>query len=142
MEINMKSIGERIRDRRKELQLTQNDIKSACGISSGALSEIENGNRTPSVLAFHALSEVLQCTMDWLATGESPHEESAEISTYGDSISDNESELLKGFRQLALDEQDEFLGILSLKLCKVNRGEKRNQKSSSLDSKNTTSGIA
>jgi len=43
MEIIMKSIGERIRNRRKELHLTQTDIRAACGISSGALSEIENG---------------------------------------------------------------------------------------------------
>ena len=99
MEIIMKSIGERIRNRRKELHLTQTDIRAACGISSGALSEIENGNRTPSVIIFHALSEVLQCSMDWLATGESPNTEVLSSLASEDSKSNTENELLKGFRQ-------------------------------------------
>lgn len=121
MEIIMKSIGERIRDRRKELHLTQNDIKSACGISSGALSEIENGNRTPSVVIFHALANVLECSMDWLATGESSKTENASSSASGDVLNDVESELLKGFRQLDQDDQDELMGLLALKLRKVKR---------------------
>lgn len=125
MEIIMKSIGERIRDRRKELHLTQNDIKSACGISSGALSEIENGNRTPSVVIFHALANVLECSMDWLATGESSKTENASSSASGDVLNDVEEELLKGFRQLDQDDQDELMGLLALKLRKVKRdGEK------------------
>lgn len=125
MEIIMKSIGERIRDRRKELHLTQNDIKSACGISSGALSEIENGNRTPSVVIFHALANVLECSMDWLATGESSKTENASSSASGDILNDVESDLLKGFRQLDQDDQDELMGLLALKLRKVKRdGEK------------------
>ena len=125
MEIIMKSIGERIRDRRKELHLTQNDIKSACGISSGALSEIESGNRTPSVVIFHALANVLECSMDWLATGESSKTENASSSASGDVLNDVESELLKGFRQLDQDDQYELMGLLALKLRKVKRdGEK------------------
>ena len=125
MEIIMKSIGERIRDRRKELHLTQNDIKSACGISSGALSEIENGNRTPSVVIFHALANVLECSMDWLATGESSKTENASSSASGDVLNDVESELLKGFRQLDQDDQDELMGLLALKLRNQKRdGEK------------------
>lgn len=134
MEIIMKSIGERIRDRRKELHLTQTDIKAACGISSGALSEIENGNRTPSVIIFHALSEVLQCSMDWLATGESSETEKAAISASEDFKSNTEEELLKGFRQLDQDDQNELMGLLALKLRKVKRdGEKMETLSNSDD---------
>lgn len=123
MEIIMKSIGKRIRDRRKELHLTQNDIKSACGISSGALSEIENGNRTPSVVIFHALANVLECSMDWLATGESSKTENTFFSVSGDTLNDTESEFLKGFRQLDQDDQDELMGLLVLKLRKIKRDE-------------------
>ena len=126
MELIMKSIGGRIRDRRKELHLTQNDIKSTCGISSGALSEIENGNRTPSIILFHTLSEVLQCSMDWLATGESSDTENTIFfSTEECCVSSTEVELLKGFRHLDQDDQDELMGILSLKLQKVKRVEEK-----------------
>ena len=116
MKINMENIGKRIRERRKELQLTQNDIKSACGISSGALSEIENGNRTPSIVLFHALSEVLNCSMDWLATGKTPNEKGETIFASEEITLELESEFLSGFRQLAQDDQQELLDILEIKL--------------------------
>lgn len=125
MKIIMKSIGERIKYRRKELHLTQTDIKAACGISSGALSEIENGNRTPSVIIFHELSEVLQCSMDWLATGKSPNTEISSTFASEDFKSNTENELLTGFRQLDQDDQEELMGLLALKLRKVKRDNRK-----------------
>lgn len=116
MEIIMKSVGERIRNRRKELRLTQTDIKAACGISSGALSEIENGNRTPSIITFHALSEVLQCSMDRLATGESLDAESLFASSSENLKLRTEAELLKGFRQLDKNHQNELIDFLNFLL--------------------------
>lgn len=116
MKIDMETIGKRIREKRKELQLTQNDIKSACGISSGALSEIENGNRTPSIIIFHALSEVLNCSMDWLATGKTPNEKKGNI--FASEEINLEYEFLTGFRQLTQDDQQELLDILEIKLKK------------------------
>ena len=116
--LDMENTGKRIREKRKELQLTQNDIKSACGISSGALSEIENGNRTPSIIIFHALSEVLNCSMDWLATGKTPNEQKGNIFVSEDINLKLESEFLTGFRQLDPDDQQELLDILEIKLKK------------------------
>lgn len=116
MEIIMKSVGERIRNRRKELHLTQTDIRAACGISSGALSEIENGNRTPSIITFHALSEVLQCSMDRLATGESLDAESLFASSSENLKLRTEAELLKGFRQLDKNHQNELIDFLNFLL--------------------------
>lgn len=69
MELDMMGIGERIKTRRKELKLSQTDIYERCDITSGALSKIENGKTTPSVIAFYKLSQVLECDMNWLATG-------------------------------------------------------------------------
>lgn len=71
MDINMVNIGKRIKDRRNELNLTHNDIARECGIKSGALSQIEHGTRTPSAITFYTLSKVLDCSMEWLITGES-----------------------------------------------------------------------
>ena len=53
MELDMIGIGERIKTRRKELKLSQTDIYERCDITSGALSKIENGKTTPSVISFH-----------------------------------------------------------------------------------------
>lgn len=125
MDIDMMSIGKRIKDRRKELKLTQTDIKRECGISSGALSEIENGNRTPSIIAFQLLSQTLNCSMDWLATGNSSDAENI-------FISECEDNLLKGFRELSEGDQDEIMEILNMKLRKAQRARRTSAKSSGL----------
>lgn len=118
MDVSMESIGERIKARRKELQLTQTDIFEMCGIRSGALSRIENGTSVPSVILFYRIAEVLQCDMNWLITGVSSNMKNKVFSKY-------EEELLNGFRQLDQDDQDELMGLLALKLRKVKRdGEK------------------
>lgn len=116
MDEKMISIGERIKSRRKELGLTQLDIKASCGISSGALSSIENGGRTPSVIAFSQIAQALQCSMDWLATGTSPNTETV-------SFSKSEEALLNDFRQLSLDDQEEIRDIIALKLKRTKRTE-------------------
>ena len=121
MEVTMESIGNRIKNRRKELHLTQTDIKSTCGISSGALSEMENGNRTPSIILFHSLSQALECSMDWLATGESPDSDMSFHSGSGALETESEVELLNGFRQLDLDDREEILTLLNLKLRRLKR---------------------
>ncbi|MCI6859316.1 MAG: helix-turn-helix domain-containing protein [Eubacterium sp.] len=124
MNIDMESIGNRIKGRRKELHLTQTDIKAVCGISSGSLSEIENGNRTPSVIIFHALAQVLECSMDWLATGEYPDAKGKSFSVSEDNKTDVECELLDAFRQLEYDDQEEIMDILYLKLNRTKRKRK------------------
>lgn len=111
MEISMASIGERIKMRRLALHLTQTDIFEKCGISSGVLSRIENGKNVPSVIAFHKLAQVLECDMNWLATGES-------VNIQNGILCKNEEKLLSGFRELSEDEQEELIGILILKLRK------------------------
>lgn len=131
MKINMESIGERIKNRRKELNLTQTDIKNMCGISSGSLSEIENGNRTPSVVIFHALSQVLECSMDWLATGESPDVKNNKFYVFGDDVSDSEYVLLDTYRQLDLDDQDEIISIINMKLSRAKHKKDQSSRSSS-----------
>ena len=112
MEINMISVGNRIKQRRNSLNLTQIDIHKKCGIASGALSQIENGTRTPSVIIFYKLSQALECSMDWLLTGESTN---SEINNF----SENEETLLNGFRQLSKEDQDELMQILEIKINKT-----------------------
>ena len=98
------------------------------GISSGNLSDIENGKKLPSTPALLALSDTLDCSIDWILKGESHNNEN-------DFLSDErEEELLKGFRQLDQDDQDELMGLLALKLRKVKRdGEKMETLSNSDD---------
>ena len=59
MELDIQSIGKRIKKRRKELHLTQTEIKEKTGISSGNMSDIERGNRLPAATTLAQLSEIL-----------------------------------------------------------------------------------
>ena len=116
------SIGTRIKQRRNELGLKQLQIKELTGISSGNLSDIENGKKLPSTPALLALSDTLDCSIDWILKGKSLNSESTFL------LNEREIELLNGFRQLDQDEQDELLGLLALKLRKVKRDAEKLEK--------------
>ena len=114
-------IGERIKKRRKELNLTHTQIKEETGISSGNMSSIESGKTIPSASALIKLSKTLNCSIDWMVTGESPISENFKIS-------DIEERLLTGFRKLPEEDQNELIEILQIKLNKTNRSEKVDQR--------------
>lgn len=106
------SIGERIKNRRKELNITQIQIRNATGISSGNMSGIESGKSLPSASALIELSKILNCSIDWILTGTSPISKNFVFS-------DIEEHLLNGFRELPKEDKDELIEILNIKLRKV-----------------------
>lgn len=116
----MENIGYRIKKRRTELGLSQLDIYKKCGIPSGSLSRIENGKTIPSVTVFYKLSKVLNCSMNWLADGET---EITYLSS--NELSKKEQELIDGFRMLSIEEQGELIDILALKIKKL-KGDTKN----------------
>lgn len=116
-----KMIGCRIKQRRKELGLTQVQIKKLTGISNGNLSDLENGNRLPSATALIELSKVLHVTTDWILTGEYPDAD-IHSTQAGYSLSASEESFINCFKQLSSDDQDEILAMINLK---IQRKEKR-----------------
>ena len=123
MDIDMISVGQRIKDRRKELNLTQTDVYHQTGIASGALSQIENGSRSPSIMIFYKLAVALDCSTDWLLTGKSSDSKNC-------IFSESEESIIEMYRELSDDDKDEVFEILSLKLRKARRGKSRSEKSS------------
>lgn len=107
------SIGARIKQRRKELGLTQVQIKEATGISSGNMSEIENGSKLPSTPALIALSSTLDCSIDWILKGESPSYNNADVTDSGEELL-----LLEEFRNLSEKDRSEIIEIIKIKLRK------------------------
>ncbi len=126
MDVNMHDIGNRIKSRRKELGLTQTDIYNACGIASGALSQIEQGHRTPSIINFYTLSQVLKCNMEWLVTGFSTNKN----NTVAAKIYENEENLLNCFRDLSDKDQLEIQEFIEFKLYKSEKVKPFNPTSS------------
>lgn len=112
-------IGQRIKERRKELKITQTQIQQKTSISSGNLSCIENGKYLPSSIALMELSQILNCSVDWILTGRTP------ISGSSETLDSNEQKLLRGFRELPAEDQDELIEIMMLKLHRVQRSKEK-----------------
>lgn len=120
------SIGMRIRQRRKELGLTQIQIKNETGISSGNMSEIENGNKLPSAPALISLSAILDCSIDWMLKGDIPDSENNFL------LNERETQLINGFRKLSEGDKYEITEIIGMKLRKSQKEKETCIKSSEL----------
>jgi transcriptional regulator with XRE-family HTH domain len=75
----MNSIGDRIRQRRLELGLSQRELASE-GVSYAYISRLEANARRPSIRALRQLAPKLGVSVHWLETGEAdPAEQLAQI---------------------------------------------------------------
>lgn len=68
--MNMQTIGDRIRARRKELRLTQKDLASRVGVSHVAISQWEKDETAPRGDNLLRLSEALGCAPSYLHNGD------------------------------------------------------------------------
>lgn len=65
------TLGDRIRNRRKELKLTQKDLSLAIkGVSNVAISQWESNTTKPNAENILDLATILQCDIPWLLRGE------------------------------------------------------------------------
>lgn len=103
---NDKMIGQRIQNRRNELNLGFNQVCEITKISKGNLSGIENSKYLPSSKALIELSKVLNCSIDWMLTGNDRNNQ-AEVSISeqpteinGTLITQDEIYLIENYRKL------------------------------------------
>lgn len=69
MEIDYKALGERIAKRRKVLNLTQDNVAEATGLSNNHISNIENNHSIPSLDTLVKICETLDITPDYFLLG-------------------------------------------------------------------------
>lgn len=138
MELDIQSIGTRIKERRKELKLTQLEIKERAGISSGNMSDIERGNRLPAAATLAQLSEILDCSIDWMLTGKSPETEKIKLSGIGES----DRRLLELFHGMSEEDQEELLMIAQMKYNRTQKSKEAEVTSSIYRSGNGIDEIA
>lgn len=116
--MDMSFVGGRIKEKRLSLGLTQTQIMNKTGISSGNMSDIENGKKLPSSSTLCMLSNVLNCSIDWILTGEYPKCENLI------DLNEQEIKLVKQFRILDYENKEEILDIIDLKISRVKRATK------------------
>lgn len=66
----MQTVGERVKARRLELGLTQDDLAEKAGISKSFLSDLENGRRSIGAETLLDLGRAMGVSLDLLMTGE------------------------------------------------------------------------
>ena len=57
--MDLKEIGKYLIERRKQLNLTQNDLAEMSGVTKRTIYNIEEGTGNPSFKTLHQLSEIL-----------------------------------------------------------------------------------
>ena len=65
----MDNLGERIKSKRKELNLTQLEMGKLVGVSHVTISQWEHGETVPKSRSLNFLCKVLECKHDWLLYG-------------------------------------------------------------------------
>lgn len=125
-------IGQRIKERRKALNITQTQIQENTSISSGNLSCIENGKYLPSAIALMELSKILDCSIDWILTGNSSISNNNNISDIEES--ETEKQLIDQFRSLSEEDQEEILMMVQLKYNRTKKTREKEPKSSLFES--------
>ena len=60
------SLGERMKDRRIELGMSQRDLAERCEVSQGMINQMERGTKSPSLQLGFIISKVLNVSVNWL----------------------------------------------------------------------------
>jgi transcriptional regulator with XRE-family HTH domain len=68
----METIGERIREKRKEMGWTQEQLAEKVGVTYQAVSKWETDTSYPDIALMGNIARMLGTSMDWLATGRNP----------------------------------------------------------------------
>lgn len=104
-------IGSRIRAKRLHLDLTQEQVATAVGVSDGAVCGWEQGDSLPGTKHLAAIAQTLQVSIDWLLMGVAmkhdppPRPEDQELT-------EDEIKLLIAYRKAAPSRQTIALEIL------------------------------
>ena len=99
-------IGERIRSKRQEMSLTQEQLSEKIGVSNKHISEVERGNDRLSYDKLLLLCDVLDCSTDYLLRGR---------NTIGDGIEIPESilEILRRSNKTEMEMLQDSLRLYS-----------------------------
>lgn len=129
------TIGQRILQRRKEMNMTQRELANAAGVSYSSISLWESDKTEPTGKNLHSLAEGLQCTPTWILFGDDDQTPGVPIPKEEQPrLSDDEVELLKLYRALPSSEQTAHINSLRARVDNFNtlfeellQARKRNQ---------------
>ena len=86
--IDLKKIGERIRNARQKLGMSQATLAEKAGLSVPAISEIENGKTNMQLVTFARIVVAMQVSADDLLRVDAPASEEVYRKDFADVLSD------------------------------------------------------
>ena len=102
----------RIKELRKELNLSQQEVATGAGISRSVLSEYESGNVDPSATALSKLADFFRTSTDYLMGREDDFGQLTTRAPGDFYTSPTEQKLILNFRRIPPDSQNYVLGIV------------------------------
>jgi transcriptional regulator with XRE-family HTH domain len=84
--MSLQGIGERVKELRQKLGLTQKQLSKELGITASALSSYEKGITTPSTTVIYDMAKYTKVSTDWLLGLSDKITTETDITTYADVI--------------------------------------------------------
>lgn len=113
-------LGDRIKEIRKQNQLSQTEFSNLIGVSQGTLSELEQNKYNPSLDTILAIIKGFNVNATRFLFGNKSQED--ENSTTVSELSQLDHILIQKFRKLSTYDQSEIIDIIELKIARnVNR---------------------
>ncbi|PAV09902.1 hypothetical protein CBG25_02590 [Arsenophonus sp. ENCA] len=107
--MEIKSIGQRIRLRRKELELTQQQLGKKVGVSHVAISQWEKEETEPNGDNLLSLADALICTPEYIIRGTTKSKQDQNDNYKYSRLTKREENLLDMFNALTEEEQKNYL---------------------------------
>lgn len=108
IEINYKQLGKKIKERRKDLKMTQERLASDLNVNPSHISNIENARSYPSLTALFTISNSLKCGIDYLIGDQYTFEAKNSPEQYIDK------KLSKALQYCSQDKKEKILKIIEI----------------------------
>ena len=120
--ITRTKIGDRIKERRKELRLTQKELGKQIQVTQKQISKYENNESKPPIDQLQKLSEILDVSTDWLLSDTIQISKKGSIHGNNDmanrlqfkGFSKQQLELIEITDEMTDQEQAELLGAIKM----------------------------
>lgn len=94
-DVNLSEIGKRIQNRRKQLNLTQEQIAEKMNVSIQMVSNLERGNKAIRIDNLIKLSQILNVSTDYILTGKETSNDIGELAIQISKLSDKERKMIE-----------------------------------------------
>lgn len=106
-DLDFKTIGQKIKERRLSLGVTQESIANHLDVNPSHISNIECGRANPSLTALVKIANLLQCSVDYFISGEYTFDNNVEYTSI-------DIEIEKKLKYCSMEKKEKIIKIIDL----------------------------